>query len=60
MKLFELKISKAPDSNFDLGMDWKIPVVQMKDSNVPSERGEEIGHGRQARVYEFPNQPGAV
>lgn len=60
MKLFELKISKAPSADFDLGIEWKIPVVQTKDDTIPSEKGKQIGRGRQARVYEFPNRPGSV
>jgi len=60
MKLSELTEDRPPSAAFDLGIDWKIPVVQMKDDTVPSERGDRVGIGRQARVYEFPNHPGAV
>ena len=60
MKLFELTENIKPVADFDLGMDWKIPVVQMKDSNIPAEKGDKLGQGRQARVYEFPNRPGTI
>ena len=63
MKLSELTEAAGPDlekPGVQASGDWKIPVVTLNSDTRPSERGNQIGKGRQAKVFEFPNKPGTV